>query len=178
VPETEETLARIAQAVERVASALESIARGGLDSGPKPRLTVARSPSDRSGFGAVNLSTDGTLNAIIQNTGGAETTLIDPVIEIGGVHAAGGIVHRDGQPQPTAQVPAAPAGPGVTVLFKLDSRAHLLAGLPLILRLPHRPGRFPGTTLLEVTMEPAGEAAGRPAWRVTDTREAPQNDAS
>jgi hypothetical protein len=105
VHETEQTLARIAQAVERVASALESIARGNLDSGPKPRLSVARSPTDTSGLGAVNLAIDGTLNAIVQNTGAAETTLINPVVQIGGVEAKGAIVQHGGQPQPSGQVP-------------------------------------------------------------------------
>jgi hypothetical protein len=177
MPETAETLARIAAAAERIAGALESIARANLDSGPRPQLTVARSPSDASGLGAVNLSPDGALNAIIQNTGAAETTLINPVVEIASVQATGGIVQRDGQPQPAGTVPAAPNGPGVSVIFKLEAQSHLLAELPLTLRLPHRPGRFPGITVLEVDMEPTGEAGGRPGWRVANTREMAPSDA-
>jgi hypothetical protein len=172
-----ETLARIAAAAERIAGALESTARANLDSGPKPRLTVARSPADGSGLGPVNLTADGTLNAIIQNAGATETMLINPVAEIGNVKATGRVVQTGGQPQPTGRVPAAPNGPGVAVIFKLEAQAHLLAGLPLHLRLPHRPGRFPGITVLEVQMEPVGDAGGRPGWRVTSTQEVPQADA-
>ncbi|MCW3033319.1 MAG: hypothetical protein JWM60_1664 [Solirubrobacterales bacterium] len=52
--ELEQTLVRIANASERIASALESVARTRLDSGPKRRLTVAGSLNDSSGLGAVN----------------------------------------------------------------------------------------------------------------------------
>jgi hypothetical protein len=177
VAETEETLTRIATAAERIAGALESIARANLDRGPKPKLAVARSPSDASDLGAVNLTTDGAINAIIQNTGATETTLINPFVEIGNVKVTGKILQRGGQPQPSGTVPAAPNGPGVSVIFKLNAQAYLLAGLPLTLRLPHHPGRFPGMTVLEVEMEPTGEAGGRPGWRPTSTREVPQADA-
>jgi len=175
--ELEQTLVRIASASERIASALESIARARLDSGPKPRLTVARSPNDSSGLGAVNLTTDGTLNAIIQNLGDAETTLLEPTAEIGNVRALGQIIQRGVQPQPVGEVPSAPNGPGITVTFKLEARAHLLKDLPVTLRLPHRPGRFPGVTVLEVEMEPIGESGGRPGWRVDNSREVQQSNA-
>jgi hypothetical protein len=51
------------------------------------------------------------------------------------------------------------------------------ANLPLTLRLPHKPRRYFGTTVLEVEMRPMGDAGGRPGWRTTDTREVPQRDA-
>lgn len=113
--ELEQTLVRIARASERIASALESIARGRLDSGPKPRLAVARSPNDSSGLGAVNLTNDGTLNAIIQNVGDAETTLLEPIVEIGNVRASGQVIQRGAQPQSVGEVPSAPNGPGTAV---------------------------------------------------------------
>ena len=64
------------------------------------------------------------------------------------------------------------------VLFDLGPESHVLAGLPLVLRLPHQPGLFPGVTVLEVTMEPAGAAEGRPVWRQTGTRELPEPNAA
>lgn len=64
--------------------------------------------------------------------------------------------HRPRQPPAAHRARApAPAGPGVVVQFELTRQAQeLLANLPLVLRLPHRPGRFPGTTVLEIHMEP------------------------
>jgi hypothetical protein len=172
-------LERIADAAERIAAALDALARSSQDSGPRPRLIVARSPADRSGLGAVNLAADGTLNAILQNTGDIETTLIEPTVEIGSVTARGRIVVQGGgTPQPSGSVPASKDGPGVALVFLLEPSAEILLNdCPLTLRLPHRPGRYPGTTVLEVEMRPMGDAGGRPGWRPIDTREVPRRDA-
>lgn len=113
------------------------------------------------------------LFALVQNTGDADTTLVEPTVQLGEGHAVGGIIDRNSRSQPAGLVPAAKAGPGVAVQFELGRQAHVLAGLPLLLRLPHRPGRFPGMTVLEVQMEPTGSSEGRPGWRQVDARELP-----
>jgi hypothetical protein len=114
--------------------------------------------------------------AMVQNTGEADSVLEQPTVQLGQVLATGGILDRDSRAQPSAPVLAAPAGPGVVLQFELDRQAHLLADLPLVLRLPHRPGRFPGITVLEVHMEPSGTSGGRPGWREVETRELPEGD--
>jgi len=170
-----DALPRLARAAERIADALEYLVRASANSGTQPRLTVARAPTDTSRLAAVNLTADGKLFAIVQNTGEADTALEKPTVELGHVRAVGGIIDRDSRPQPTAPVPPTPAGPGVVVQFELERQdQELLPDLPLVLRLPHRPGRFPGTTVLEIHMEPSGVSAGRPGWRQAEARELPE----
>jgi|CZKG01.1.fsa_nt_gi hypothetical protein len=175
---TRDPIERIADAAERIAAALDALARSSQDSEPRPRLSIARSPTDHSELGAVNLSDDGRLNAILQNTGDIGTTLIEPTVEIGSVTARGTIVVQGGTTQPSGTIPASKNGPGVALVFQLEpSAVILLDDRPLILRVPHRPGRYPGTTVLEVEMSPMGYVGGRLGWRLTDSREVPHRDA-
>jgi hypothetical protein len=173
--DAEDTLARLVGAAERIADALEYLVRASADGGPRARLAVARAPSDTSRLAPVNLTPDGKLFVQVQNTGDAETTLLKPDVQVGEVQAVGGIIDRNSRAQASAPVPAAVAGPGVTVQFELGPQAHVLGGLPLVLRLPHRPGRFPGVTVLEVRMEPSGSSDGRPGWRQVDAQELPES---
>jgi hypothetical protein len=175
--QSDDALPRLARAADRIADALEHLVRTSAARGPQPRLGVARAPSDNSRLDAVNLTQDGILFALVQNTGDADTTLVEPTVQLGEVHAVGGIIDRNSRSQPSGPVPAAKTGPGVAVQFELGRQAHVLAGLPLVLRLPHRPGRFPGMTVLEVRMEPTGTSEGRPGWRQVDARELPDTDA-
>jgi hypothetical protein len=179
MPDAEDPLARIAAANERIAQALEYLVRATTDAGPKPRLKIARSPTDKSSLAAVNITQDGTLFASVQNTGDAETTLVEPTVHIGGLPIVGGIIERNGLPQRSATVLASETGPGVILQFELDrSQVQGLANMPLVVLLPHSPGCFPGMTVLEVEMEPAGRSDGRPGWHCTSSREFPQRHAS
>lgn len=171
-----EPLPRLVAAAERIADALEYLARNTTPAGRQAHLKVARAPGDVSRASAVTLAADGNLTAIVQNTGEADTQLERPAVRLGEVHANGAIIDRDSRPQPSATVPAAPGGPGVVVQFELGREAHVLGELPLMLRLPHAPGRFPGLTVLEVRMEPSGEVGGRVGWRVVDSQEVPEGD--
>jgi hypothetical protein len=177
MPQSDDPLPRLARAAERIADALEHLVRTSAARGPHPRLGVARAPSDASRLDPVNLTQDGKLLALVQNTGDADTTLVEPTVQLGEVQAVGGMIDRNSRSQPSAPVPAAEAGPGVVVQFELGRQAHGLADLPLVLRLPHRPGRFPGMTVLEVQMHPTGISEGRPGWRQVDARELPDSDA-
>ncbi len=124
---------------------------------------------------AVNLDHTATLIAMVQNVGDVDTTLVDPSVEIGEQVVVGGIISRDGQPQPSGQLLASPAGPGVVVQFQLEGQAPTLGRLPLTLRLPHTPGQFIGTSVHVVQMKPAGQADGRHGWRQTDAEDVPQD---
>jgi hypothetical protein len=167
------SLDRLVHATERIADALEFLVRGFASAGPQPRLIVARAPSDTSAMGPANLEQSGKLFVHVRNSGDADTTLLKPTVQLGETQVDGGIVDRSGQPQPSAAVMAGKDGPGVIVQFDLGIQAQRLAGLPLVLQLPHRPGRFPGVTVLDVVMESAGVAEGRPQWRQVDARERP-----
>ena len=169
----DDAVVRLASAAERIADALEYMVRTAAASGPQPHLAVARSPTDRSRLAPVNLTLDGTLFATVQNIGDAATTLIEPTVHIGDERISGGIVDRNSRPQPSALVPASSDGPGVVVRFDLGRQAHQMTDVPLTLRLPHRPGRFPGDTVLEVQMEPAGSSDGRHGWRQVNAQERP-----
>jgi hypothetical protein len=121
---------------------------------------------------------EGLMMAIVQNVGDAETLLERPTARLGEVEIVGEMVDRDSRPQASMTAPAAPGGPGVIAQFHFDRRAEWLADLPLLLRVPHRPGRMPGTSILEVGLEPAGELGGRYNWRVVSSQVVPQVDAT
>lgn len=172
-------LERLAAAAERIADALEYLARATVPAGPQPQLKVARAPTDTSPMGPVTLRPqEGLMMAIIQNVGDAETLLERPTARLGEVEIVGEMVDRDSRPQASVTAPAAPDGPGVTAQFHFDRRAEWLADLPLLLSVPHRPGRMPGTSILEVRLEPAGEVGGRYNWRVVDSQIVSQADAA
>src|SRR4051812_29754479 len=168
----DDALPRIARAVERIADALEHLARTSQPRAPLPQLRVARSPTDTSRSHAVTLKADGTLLALVQNVGDADTTLTEPVVRIGRVTETGGIIDRDSRTQPSALVPAAKDGPGVVVQFHLDRSAQtLFRDEPMTLLLPHSPGRYPGVTVLEASLDPAGGDVGTAEWRPVSARE-------
>jgi hypothetical protein len=176
---SDDALPRLAQATERIADALERLVRSSVSREPLPRLRVARSPTDTSPSAPVTLKADGMLFAFVQNVGGADTTLTEPTARIGRLTEKGGVIDKSGQPQPSALVPAAKDGPGVILQFQLERSAQgLFRDEPLTLLLPHSPGRYPGVTVLEVTMEPAGTGGGTAQWRSVSTRELPEAHAT
>ncbi|MBI5103480.1 MAG: hypothetical protein HZB46_00560 [Solirubrobacterales bacterium] len=174
-----EPLERVAAAAERIADALEYLTRQATPAGPQPQLKIARAPTDTSRMEAVTLRPEeGLMTAIIQNTGDADTLVSDPRARLGDVEVVGTLIDRDSQTRSSLTVPAAAGGPGVQTEFRFERHAHLLADLPLVLRFPHQPGRWPGESLLEVRLEPAGLVGGRHTWRVTDSTTKPAADAA
>jgi hypothetical protein len=172
-------LDRLAAAAERIADALEYLARATVPAGPQPQLKIARSPTDTSPMEPVTLRPEeGLMMAIVQNVGDADTLLERPTARVGEVEIVGEMVDRDSRPQPSLTAPAAPGGPGVIVQFHFERQAQWFADLPLLLCLPHRPGRMPGTSILEVRMEPTGQVGGRYHWRVVSSQVVPQANAT
>lgn len=171
----DDALARLAVAAERIADALEALLAREDAARPRPRLTVARSPTDTSRSAPAVLKADGMLMVLVQNVGERDTTLSAPEVELGGVRQTGEIIDRDNRPRPSARLPAAKQGPGVTVVFGLERGAQtLLRDERMVLRLPHAPGRLPGTTVLEVELEfdaVPGPADATLGWRPIASRE-------
>lgn len=166
-----EPLERLAGATERIADALEFLARSVVPAGPVPDLKVARARTDASRMEPVTLRPEeGLMMVIVQNVGEADTVVDRPTARLSTVEVVGDLIDRDSHPQPSMTVPAAPDGPGVVMQFQFERRAHLLGDLPLTLRLPHRPGRLPVPSVLEVKLEPSGAADGRHQWRVVESR--------
>ena len=173
-----DALPRLARAAERIADALEYLVRKAEPRGPLPELRVARSPTDTSTSEPVTLKADGMLLAIVQNVGEADTTLTEPLVRIGRVRERGGIIDRNSRPQPSALVPAARQGPGVTLQFQLERSAQtLFRNEPMTLLLPHSPGRYPGVTVVEATLAPAGGDVGTAQWHLVSARALPEGHA-
>jgi len=100
-------------------------------------------------------------------------------VRFGHVTETGGIIDRDSRRQPSALVPAAKDGPGVVLQFQLDRSAQtLLRDERMTLLLPHSPGRYPGVTVLEAPLDPAGGDVGTAEWRLVSSREVPEAHAS
>jgi hypothetical protein len=119
------------------------------------------------------------VTVLVQNTGDAETTLSKPTVHLGQVAAPGHVAGRDNALYDSVVVPPAKQGPGVTLQFQLERRAHdLFREEPMLLRLPHTPGRYPGITVLVVRLEAAGPRDGAAGWRVSETTEIHESDAS
>ncbi len=170
-------LKRLAAAAERIADAVEYLARSTAPTSPVPKLKVGRAPSDSSRMEPVTLRPEeGLMTAIVQNIGGADTVVTGPVARLSTVEVTGELIDRDSRPHPSITIPAAPDGPGIVVQFHFERRAHVLGDLPLTLRFPHRPGRLPMPTVLEVDLEPSGSVDGRYQWRVVASREVRDSD--
>jgi hypothetical protein len=164
-------LERMASAAERIADAVEFLARITQPVGPTPELKVARAPSDNVRMEPVTLRPEeGLMTVVLQNVGEADTVVNHPTANLGSVEVVGELLDRDSRPQSKLTVPAAPNGPGVTLQFRFERQSELLTDLPLSLRVPHRPGQLPVPSMLEVQLEPSGPAEGRFQWRVIDSR--------
>lgn len=170
-------LQRLAAAAERIADAVEYLARDAAPASAAPQLKVARAPTDTSRMEAVTLRPgEGLMTATVQNVGEADTVVAGALARLGAVEIVGELIDRDSRPHPSMTIPAAPNGPGVIVQFPFERQADVLGDLPLTLRFPHSPGRLPMPTVLEVDLEPSGLADGRYQWRVVASREVRDSD--
>lgn len=164
----EEALGRIADAAERIADALDHMVRLSLAAGPTPRLAVRRAPADTSAWPPVTLAQDGRLMVNVLNETELATTLSEPTASFGEAHFSGGTIGRDHQAHASFEIAG---GAAATVVFELRDGSYLLKDVPLVLRLPYSPGRFPPGSVLTVELEPAGDVDGRSCWRVEKARE-------
>lgn len=166
-----EPLERLATAVERIADAVEYIARTAVPQAPMPQLKVARSPGDVSSMEVATLRPDeGLMTAILQNVGDADTVVYDITALLGEIEVDGELIGRDNRPHSSITVPAALQGPGVIVQFRFGGQSHGLGALPLRLRIPHHPEGSPIASVLEVQLEPIGSPNGRFEWRVVKSQ--------
>lgn len=163
-------LGRIAGALERIASSLEYLEQLAAASQPAPRLVVRRAPSDRSSLPAANMTEgDGRLSVTLLNDGDIAAELRTPRLRFGQAVENGGIIGFDGLPHEAGRVE-----PQGTIGVVFDLRSHgalLIADSPIVLYVPHSPGRFPGWTDLAVQLEPTGLKESRYGWKVTSSRE-------
>lgn len=157
---TADSLARLADAAERIATALEQMARV-QSTRPLPDVVIARSPGDVSPLPPATLRPDGTFSLLVQNLGEAPCTLLAPTLRAGHIEIRGAIIGEGSRPIDEGVLPAAPGGPGCQVTFELGTGSHLLTDEELSVEVPYRNGPYPGVTVRDFVLTPQGPAGGR-----------------